>query len=401
MGRDTDKAKVVIAGGGIGGLTAALSLLKRGFSVEVYEQAKQLSEVGAGLQLSANANRVLFALGLREGLYAVGSQPSGKRLRLWNTGDQWDYFDLGMVSEEKYGAPYFTIYRPDLLDLLAQAVEAQQPGTIRLGRKISSVKDEGGGPEIVFEDGTRASGDVLVGADGVHSVVRNHLWGEGDPVYSGNLAWRGVIRMDRLPARLQQGISVLWVGPGAHIVHYPLRQGQLLNFVGVVERSEWVGESWSQQGTREELHNDYAKWHEDVHALIDHIDTPFKWSLRGRQPLTQWSKGRVALLGDACHPTLPYLAQGAVMAIEDGYVLARALDIHADAGQALRAYDAARVERANSLVSKSTENGKRFHSDELINPSTAKNYIDREWSEASIGQRYDWLYGYDADRVPV
>lgn len=398
---DIKHGKVVIAGGGIGGLTLALALLRQGYEVEVYEQAKQLSEVGAGLQLSANANRALFALGLRDGLHAVGSQPSGKRLRLWNTGEHWDYFDLGAVSEEKYGAPYFTIYRPDLLGLLADAVEARKAGTIRLGKKISAVRQDGASAEIAFEDGTRAAGDIVVGADGVHSVVRNQLWGDGDPIYSGNMAWRGVIQMDRLPSHLQQPIGVVWVGSGAHIVHYPLRQGQLLNFVGVVERSEWVGESWSQQGTREELHQDYANWHADVHALIDHIDIPFKWSLRGRQPLGQWSNGRITLLGDACHPTLPFLAQGAVMAIEDAYVLARALGKYADVEQALRAYDAARVERGNRLVSKSSENGKRFHSDELLNPQTAKGYIDREWSEESVSQRYDWLYGYDVELTAV
>jgi salicylate hydroxylase len=215
------------------------------------------------------------------------------------------------------------------------------------------------------------------------------------------MAWRGVIQMDLLPKRLQQSVGTLWVGPGAHIVHYPLRQGQLMNFVGVVERTDWVAESWSQQGTREELHNDFAKWHQHVHDLIDQIDTPFKWSLRGRQPLTQWSKGRITLLGDACHPTLPFLAQGAVMAIEDAYVLARALDKHADIWHALGSYDAARVERANRLVSKSTENGKRFHSEELLNPLTTQVYLDREWSHESVSQRYDWLYSYDVKGVSV
>ncbi|MEN9887034.1 MAG: hypothetical protein RL758_1612, partial [Pseudomonadota bacterium] len=269
MSQSKSCKKILISGGGIGGLTAALCLLRRGYSVEVYEQAKRLTEVGAGIQLSPNANKALFALGLRGALTEVCSQPSGKRLRLWNTGEAWEFFDLGAVSEDKYGAPYFTVYRPDLLDLLAQAVEKQTPGTIRLGKKISDVRQSDTHAELIFEDGSRTEGDLLIGADGVHSVVRNHLWGEGSPVYSGNMAWRGVIQMDLLPKRLQQSVGTLWVGPGAHIVHYPLRQGQLMNFVGVVERTDWVAESWSQQGTREELHNDFAKWHQHVHDLID------------------------------------------------------------------------------------------------------------------------------------
>lgn len=398
---NTTKRKFLIAGGGIGGLTAALSLLKRGFDVEVYEQAKQLGEVGAGLQLSANTNRVLFALGLRDALEAVVSRPAGKQLRLWSTGESWDYFDLGAVSVRKYGAPYFTIYRPDLMNILAAAVEALYPGTVRLAKRIKSIRQDDAAAVLEFDDGTSASGDVVVGADGVHSVVRNQLWGDGEPAYSGHMAWRGVMKMDRLPNALQQSISVLWVGPGAHIVTYPLRRGELLNFVGVVEKAEWASESWSQQGTHEELHADFAKWHPHVHALIDEIETPFKWSLRGRKPLDKWSMGRVTLLGDACHPTLPFLAQGAAMSIEDGYVLARALAEHPAIDSALKAYDGARLERANNIVIKAVEMGERFHNDEMLDPAKAKTFVDREWSEENVSRRYDWLYNYDAERVAL
>ncbi|WP_295549254.1 FAD-dependent monooxygenase [uncultured Pseudacidovorax sp.] len=392
---------VLIAGGGIGGLTAALALLQRGFSVQVYEQARQLGEVGAGLQLSANTNRVLFALGLRNALEAVVSRPSGKQLRLWGSGESWDYFDLGTVSEQKFGAPYFTIYRPDLMDILASAVEAASPGAIHLGRRITKVLQDEGGARLEFEDGTSASGDLVVGADGVHSAVRRQLFGDGEPVYSGNMAWRGVMKMDELPAALRQSTSVLWVGPGAHIVTYPIRRNELLNFVGVVEKTEWTSESWSQQGTHDELHADFATWHPHVHALIDQIGVPFKWSLRGRRPLQRWSQGRVTLLGDACHPTLPFLAQGAAMSIEDGHVLARALSEHPDIGAALRAYDGARVERTNRIVSKAEENGRRFHNDEMLDPARARAYVDREWSEDNVSRRYDWLYAYDTERVAL
>lgn len=391
---DMKKIKILIAGGGIGGLAAALSLLKRGFNVEVYEQTKQLAEVGAGLQLSANPNRVLFELGLKDRLEAVVSRPTGKRLRIWNSGQHWDYFDLGTISEKKYGAPYYTIYRPDLIEILAKAIEVEFPGTIRLAKKIHGIEQGPKFVELTFEDGTRASGDMIVGADGVHSVVRNQLWGDGEPKYSGNMAWRGVMKMARLPENLRQSMSVVWVGPGAHIVSYPMRRGELLNFVGIVEKAEWASESWSQQGTHEDLHADFAQWHPHVHELIDQIETPFKWSLRGRKPLTQWSKGRITLLGDACHPTLPFLAQGAAMAIEDGAVLARALDRHQDVGRALHAYDRARIERTNRIVSKSEENGRRFHNEELLDPQRASEFVKREWSEENVSQRHDWLYDY-------
>jgi salicylate hydroxylase len=181
-----------------------------------------------------------------------------------------------------------------------------------------------------------------------------------------------------------------------------LHGGELMNFVGVVERDDWQVESWTQQGSHDECLTDFAGWHEDVHAMIRNIDVPYKWALMSREPLNQWSFGRVTLLGDAAHPTLPFLAQGAVMAIEDGYVLARCLDgCAANAQDALKRFEAARAQRCASIVHKSTENGRRFHNPELANAGGAAAYVDREWTEEKIHGRYDWLFSYDVDSVPV
>ena len=392
--------RILISGGGIGGLTAALALLKRGFDVEVYEQAGELKEVGAGLQLSANGNRVLYELGLGEALQQLSCEAKAKEIRLWNTGDTWKLFDLGAVSVERYGFPYFTVYRPDLLALLAAAVRALKPDTIHLKSRSIGFEQDASGVTLLLEHG-RARGDVLIGADGVHSNIRQGLFGADKPEFTGLMAWRGVIPMAKLPAHLHRLVGTNWVGPGGHIVHYPLRAGQLMNFVGVRERGDWQVESWSVRGTTEECLGDFTGWHDDIQTMIRTIDIPYKWALMHRPPLPQWSMGRVSLLGDACHSTLPFLAQGAVMAIEDGLVLARALEAADDPAEALTRYENARRARTTRMVEGANANTKRFHNPELASVEGARAYVDREWTEAKVKERYEWLFTYDAITVPV
>ena len=392
--------RILIAGGGIGGLTAALALLQRGFDVEIYEQASELKEVGAGLQLSANGNRVLYALGLGDALRALSCEAKAKEIRLWSTGDTWKLFDLGAVSVERYGFPYFTVYRPDLLTVLADAVRALKPDAIHLKARSTGFEQDADGVTLLLEQG-RVRGEVLIGADGVHSNIRQGLFGADQPEFTGLMAWRGVIPMEKLPEHLRRPVGTNWVGPGGHIVHYPLRAGQLMNFVGVRERGDWQVESWSVRGTREECLADFAGWNADIHTMIGAIDVPYKWALMHRPPLPRWSVGRVSLLGDACHSTLPFLAQGAVMAIEDGFILARALEAAGDPAEALTRYEAARRARTTRMVEGANANTRRFHNPELASVEGARAYVDREWTEAKVKERYEWLFTYDATTVAV
>lgn len=396
----TSTPRVLIAGGGIGGLAAALALLKRGFDVEVYEQAGELKEVGAGLQLSANGNRVLYALGVGDALKLMSCEARAKEIRLWNTGDTWKLFDLGAVSVERYGYPYFTVYRPDLLAVLAAAVRALKPDAIHLQARCAGFEQDESGVTLLLESG-QVRGDVLIGADGVHSKIRQGLFGADAPEFTGLMAWRGVIPIEKLPEHLHRRVGTNWVGPGGHIVHYPLRAGRLMNFVGVRERSDWQVESWSVRGTTDECLADFAGWHEDIQSMIKAIDIPYKWALMHRPPLDRWSIGRVSLLGDACHSTLPFLAQGAVMAIEDGFILARALEAATDVASALTRYEHARRDRTKRMVEGAAANTKRFHNPELASVEGARAYVDREWTEERVKERYEWLFTYDATTVAI
>ncbi len=296
---------ILIAGGGIGGMAAALALLRAGIDVDVFEQARELREVGAGVQISANGNRTLYALGLREAMEALAVETEGKEIRLWNTGQTWKLFDLGRVSVERYGYPYCTVWRPDLLTVLADAVRRIKPAAIHLGARCAGFVQEGKRVTLRLADGIAVSGDALIGADGVHSVIRSQLFGADKASFTGFAAWRGVIPMERLPAPLRRPIGTNWVGPGSHVVHYPLRGGTLMNFVGFVERPGWHVESWTARGDPIEFARDFAGWHPDVQAMVREIAEPYQWALASRPPLAHWSVGRATLLGDACHPTVP------------------------------------------------------------------------------------------------
>jgi salicylate hydroxylase len=396
------RLRVAVIGAGIGGLTAALALLRAGIDVEVFEQASAFGEVGAGLQLSANGTRCLFSLGLEAAVRARASVPSGKEIRLWSTGQRWKLFDLGEQSVERYGFPYLMMHRADLHGVLAGAVEQAKPGAIHLQSRFESLAQDESGVQLTIAGREPQRFDVVVGADGVHSTCRATLFDPGAPWFTGCMAWRGLVPVADLPEDFARPVGTNWVGPGAHVITYPVRGGALLNFVGVVERSDWQTESWNTRGTTEECMKDFAGWHEDVHEVIRRIAQPYKWALLGREPMDNWSRGRVTLLGDACHPTLPFLAQGAMMAIEDGVVLARCLAaMPHDPAEALRRYQGARIERTSKIVRGSAENARRFHNPALAHAEGAAEYVEREWTQEKVHQRYDWLFAYDALSAPI
>jgi salicylate hydroxylase len=392
---------VIIVGAGIGGLVAALALLQRGIEVAVYEQAAELAEIGAGVQISANGTRVLHALGLERALGACAVEAQSKEVRHWKTGRTWKLFDLGAVSVERYGAPYLFVHRGDLHAVLLDALRARKPDAIHLDARCVGVEQGGDAVTLHCAGGRTARGRLLIGADGVHSAVRAGVFGAGRPHFTGCMAWRGAIPAERLPNGMPLA-GTNWLGPGRHIVHYPLRRGEVLNFVGLVDRDDWQVESWTARGAPQECRADFSGWHEDARAIVEAVEEPYKWALMVREPMSVWSRGRVTLLGDACHPTLPDLAQGACMAIEDGFVLARCLQACGPDHQAAFArYEAARIPRTTRIVEGSAAARTRFHDRRLADDAAAERYIAEEWSQARIEQRYDWLFRYDATTVAV
>jgi salicylate hydroxylase len=392
---------VLIAGAGIGGLAAAASLLARGIDCDVYEQAPELKEIGAGLWLSVNGAKVLFALGLEPGIRASVLEADERAVRLWDSGRKWTLFKRG-VSPAAH-AP-FVMLRAQLHAVLIDAVNKLKPGIIQLNKRVTGYTEQGGKVTLQFADGTNAQGDVLVGADGLHSKIREKTLGETPGRFTNALAWRGLVPMERLKPHHREALTATtWVGPTAHVTVYPARwqATDLMTFSGQVERSDWRLESWSEKGTVAECVNDFKGWHPDVVEIIENTESLHKWGLFVRDPLPQWSKGRVTLLGDACHSMVPYLGQGVNMAIEDAGVLARCLEKYPDPVVALAKYQDARLERTTKVAARSADMQHTFHNPALAQPDTAAAYADAQWNPAAAKARYDWIYEYDATQVPI
>lgn len=397
----TGGKRIAIAGAGIGGLAAGLALLKQGFDVDIYEQAAELGEVGAGVQISPNGTRLLQAWGLGDAMFELGTQTRGKEIRVWNTADANRYLELGAASVSKYGAPYLTFHRADLHALLLEAVRREKRDAIHLNAAFASLGTADGGAEMRLASGRTVRADALIGADGVHSKVRQALFGADRPRFTGCMAWRGLIDASRLPASINRTGGVSWLGPTAHVLTYPIRKGRMLNFIGMVDRADWTVESWNARGTIAECLADFEGWHEDVIAMIERIEVPYKWALIVRDTLPVWVRGHVALLGDACHSTLPFMAQGANMALEDAMVLGRCLRrTPDDIPAALASYERMRVERTTRIVNESAAQITRVHAPVLAEAGAAREHIRREWEPHRVEDRYDWVYGYDAIEQP-
>jgi salicylate hydroxylase len=389
--------KILIAGAGLGGLTAASCLMKAGHRVEIYEQAPKLGEIGAGIQISANAMHVLRDLGLESAIRAAGVQPAAYVFRLYDTGEEIQRFSLSDEHERMHGAPYTQLHRADFHELLAGKAKEFDPDVVRLNRKAVGYNENENGVELRFDDGSSARGDLLIAADGLKSQVRAQMLGAAVAIYTGDAAWRITVPVERMPrGTLEKAMSV-FVGPGRHAVCYYLRGGALLNFVGCVETDEVSEESWTVRFPWEKLKADYRGWNPAIQAVIDGADKDacYRWSLHNRPPAARWSTRRVTLLGDAAHPTLPYLAQGAAMAIEDGAVLTRALAIAATIPDALQLYQRNRIERTSKIVAQSTANRELFHlpSEQAIRAAFARRNQGAD--------RNSWLYSYNPMTVPL
>lgn len=376
--------KIGIVGAGIGGLAAANALHQAGHDVVVFEQSKQFLRVGADINLTPNAVRALDGLGagIAQAVRASAARPTHRISRTWDTGEETSRLAMGDEAERKYGAPQLTIHRADLLAALADAFPAER---VRFGKRAQSIEARAdGGVAIRFTDDSEATQlDVLIGADGIHSVVRNAMFGAESPRFTGVVAFRAVVPTERVKDVPNIQAFTKWWGatPESQIVTFPLNQGRDTFIFATTAQDSWHEESWTTPGSVDELRGFYADFHPDARALLDACDSVLKTALYERDPLTAWSLGPMTLVGDACHPMMPFMAQGAGMAIEDGVVLARNLAgvaAPAQVAAALHRYETMRMERASQIQVGSRGNN---------------------WLRS--GGNADWVYGYDAWSVPL
>ena len=398
---------IAIIGGGIGGLAAAAFLHRAGLPATVYEQAAELREVGAGVIVAPNAARLLRALGVLDA-FAERAVPleTGWEFRRWQDGSVLSAEDLATKCERMYGERTYTAHRADLLDAVRRAVPA---ASVRLGKRCVALGTalDNGAPHhtphhtlrhtLRFADGETAEADVVIGADGIHSMVRAALTEPVPPAYSGLCAFRALVPAADAPAFARRPAQVLWVGPGHHLVHYPVSAGKFVNLVAFAPAGDYTTESWTATATVGELLAEFVGWDERLVALIGAAGTPGRWALLDRAPLTEWSKGTVTLLGDAAHPMFPFFAQGAAQAIEDAAVLARCFAADPDdPAAALRRYQSLRIPRTTRLQEVSHA---RAHVNHL--PDGPEQLArDAAFSGVDPLAASGWIYAHDAD-APV
>jgi salicylate hydroxylase len=388
--------RVAIVGGGIGGLAASAFLHRAGMRPTVYEQAAELREVGAGLVVAPNAARLLRRLGVMEDFSRRAVRLSiGWEFRRWQNGRVLSAEDLSSACERLYGEHTYTAHRADLLDVLRAAVPG---GSVRLGKRCVDLTIRSAArPVLCFADGEIAEPDVVIGADGIHSLVRAAIAGASPAAYSGLCAFRALVPAERAPAFALRNAQTLWIGPGHHLVHYPVCGGRLVNLVAFAPAGDYTVESWSATATVAEFLAEFEGWDRRVTDLIRAAGTPGRWALLDRAPLPRWSEGTVTLLGDAAHPMFPFYAQGAAQAIEDAAVLARCLAADpGDPPRALQRYEALRIPRTRRLQEVSHARSLTNH----LPDGPEQQARDRSFASADPLVASRWIYGYDAGGAP-
>ncbi|HKA71670.1 MAG TPA: FAD-dependent monooxygenase [Xanthobacteraceae bacterium] len=345
-------ARVAVIGAGIGGLTAAAALRAQSFDVVVHERAAELGEVGAGLQLGPNAVKVLRALGLEDALKRRACEPVNILSLAWDTGTLRFREPLKAVAAAQFGAPYLTVHRADLHRLLCGKLANN---AVRLAAQCIGVATRGGQAVATFADGSTIEADVIIGADGINSVARECLLGPQPARYTQQMAWRCLVPIACVPTRVNdvaigRDEYVGWIGPEGHVICYPIRRGETYNIFAGHVSEQWVDESWVVPSSVAELLAGFAGWNDALLTMLGHVEQCFKWGIRDRDPLPYWTQGRVALLGDAAHPMMPTLAQGAAMALEDAFAVARNLARHRDdLERGLQLYERERLPRARAV----------------------------------------------------
>jgi salicylate hydroxylase len=392
--------KAVVVGAGIGGLAAGLALSRVGWEVTVLEQAEELAEVGAGLQISPNGTKVLEALNLMEALAPLCFEPEFIRLSMGRTGRK--IFELPMkgYAENRWGAKYIHVHRADLHRVLAERLAHATGGEIRTGAKVTGYVRERGGASVYLQDGSRIFGDLVIGADGVHSAIRGQMTGSERARFTGYVAWRATVPVSVLKEDAPGPGACVWAGAGRHAVTTRIRGGDLVNFVGIVAEDSFQEEGWDLTGRRSEAFAAFKGFVPQVTSILHTARELNRWALFDRPPLGAWSDGPVGLLGDAAHPMVPSMAQGAVQALEDAWVLAACVSSGKDVAEGLTRYFALRRNRTGRIQQRSMENLELFHKGGALQSlaTYAPIWAAARLSPALIHARQDWIYAPDVTK---
>jgi 2-polyprenyl-6-methoxyphenol hydroxylase-like FAD-dependent oxidoreductase len=392
MTKSGPQSRALIVGGGIGGLTTALALARTGMSATVLERSAFADETGAGIQLGPNATRALAELGVLDAITATAFKPDVLRLFDGLSGTSLATVPLGRVAEERYGAPYLALHRADLHASLLAACRAENAIELRSGFDVTETETLAEPVTVHDADGTPVEGSILIAADGLWSRLRDRIAPDADLRFSGATAWRALLPRGDVPAPFAAPEVGLWLGPDAHLVHYPVRGGNDLNIVAVVEGGS-AKQGWSRRAEPDLLLPSFQRWAQSAKALLETVETWRCWSLFRLKPLPHWTHGRMALLGDAAHPVLPYLAQGAALAIEDAVTLAASLKASGgDPASAFSRYQSLRMDRAARVQAQAARFGRIYH---LRGPAAfARNFLLGRRHLESLLQSFDWLYGH-------
>ncbi len=383
---------ILVIGGGIGGLALALALQRRHIPVAVFERASDLGEVGAGVMLTPNATRALEHLGILGDVETHATVPGVTKVRHFQTGEVLSTMDLGETFTQQHGHRYYCVHRVDIHNALLRAVMSNDPQCVHTSHDFSDYIVIDSGVQAHFRNGMAVNGRLLVGCDGVRSVVRRKIGFQDGAKFTNNIAWRGLIPVEDLPAHQRGPEITIWSGPKRHVVEYTIRNGRIKNYVAIANSPAWEDEGWSKRSNVAAALNEFEDWHPDVRAIITATppETGYVWGLFDRDPLDYWSKGSLTLLGDAAHPMLPFLAQGAAMAIEDAVVLARCLASSSEVPEALGNYERLRRERTAWCQLQAREAG------HLFQRISKKSELDGDRAE-----RARRLYGYAAQTVAL
>ena len=394
---------IIIIGAGISGLALCLILIKKGYPVALFEKEREIDQPGAGINISPNGNAVLFQLGIKDKILNIADKPNTIELKTYKRGFTISKQNLNSDSDRLFGYPYLQVQRKEIINILIEEINDINPNIIRTNHSFENFTENDQSVLAHFNNQKSFEGSIIVGCDGINSTVKKIMMPESKSKFSGIIAWRGLLDMKKLSSKIQDLSSTVWMGQNSHFVHYPIKKGKFLNFIGTLKKEKWESSSWHQTGSKEELISDYKDWHTTVKEIINSTDKIYKWGLFENKPLPNWVSKRSIILGDAAHPMSPSYGQGANTALEDAVILYRSImHFKNDSESALKKFQKNRKSRTQKIQKASKLNTRLFH---LNNPIFRVIIYFGMYVLSNLVPlimiKSKWIYRYDAFKVKL